>query len=283
LEPGEAPDRSFGHATATGKLPDIAVFDRRRPREGRSFVSEGTWRDARVGAAAVMAVGLVIAAWVVQGAARAFVDSRATITVTGSARQTIRADRAIWRGTYSAQAVRIEDAYAGLEAGRRTVLAWLADHGFPDTTVIVSQAQTQPLFGRSPSGIPTEQIEGYRLLQTIEIRSGDVDRIDAIARTSTELLRQGVRFESMPPEYLVTRLADLKKEMLAAATRDARERAETMARNAGSRIGRLRSARMGVFQVTRAFSTEISDYGVNDTSSPDKDITSVVTVGFELR
>ena len=246
-------------------------------------MSNGMWRDARVGAATVVAVGVVIAAWIVQGAARSFVDSRATITVTGSARQTIRADRAIWRGTYSAQSPRIEDAYAGLEAGRRTVLGYLAQHGFPDTTVIVSQVQTQPLYGRSPSGIPTEQVEGYRLMQTIEIRSGDVDRIDAIARTSTELLRQGVRFESMPPEYLVTRLADLKKEMLAAATRDARERADTMARNAGSRIGRLRSARMGVFQVTRAFSTEISDYGVNDTSSLDKDITSVVTVSFELR
>ena len=245
--------------------------------------SPTTWKDVRLAAAAVLALGFVLAAAVAGSAARAFVDARSTITVTGSARQTIRADRAIWRGTYSAQSPRIEDAYAGVEGARQAVLAYLRNHGFADSSLVVSQIQTQPLFGRSPSGIPTEQIEGYRLMQTVEVRSNDVDRIDAVARSSTELLRQGVRFESMPPEYLVTRLAELKKEMLAAATRDARERASEMARNAGSRIGRLRSARQGVFQVTRFASTEVSDYGVNDTSSIDKDITSVVSVSFEIR
>jgi hypothetical protein len=56
-----------------------------------------------------------------------------------------------------------------------------------------------------------------------------------------------------------------------------------MAKNAGSKIGRLRGARMGVFQVTPAGSTEVSDYGVNDTSSLEKDITAVVSATFELR
>lgn len=241
------------------------------------------WKDGRVVASGVLALGLVIAALIAGGAARAFVDARATISVTGSAKQTIRADRAVWRGTYGAQSARIEDAYAGIEGARRTVLAYLAEHGFPDTSVTVSPIQTQPLFGRSPSGIPTEQIEGYRLSQSVEVRTDDVVRIDAVARSSTDLLRQGVRFESMPPEYLVTGLADLKKQMLAAATRDARERAQEMAKNAGSRTGRLRAARMGVFQVTRAASTEVSDYGVNDTSSIEKDITAVVSVSFEIR
>ena len=239
--------------------------------------------NTRVITAAILGVSLVGAAAVAGSAARAFVDARSTISVTGSARQAIRADRAIWRGSYSAQSARIEDAYAGLEAARRTVRAYLASQGVADSAITVTQIQTQPLFGRSPSGIPTEQIEGYRLMQMVEVRSADVERIDALARTSTDLLRQGVRFESMPPEYLVSRLADLKKEMLAAATRDAKERANEMAKNAGSRIGRLRAARQGVFQVTRAASTEVSDYGVNDTSSIDKDITAVVSVSFEIR
>ena len=35
-----------------------------------------------------------------------------------------------------------------------------------------------------------------------------------------------------------------------------------------SEIGRVRSARMGVLQITPAFSNEVSDYGIHDTSSP---------------
>lgn len=243
----------------------------------------GVAREGRVVAAGILAMGFVGAAAVAGSAARAFVDARSTISVTGSARQTIRADRAIWRGSYSAQSARIEDAYAGVESAGHTVVAYLRNQGFADSSITVTQIQTQPLFGRSPSGIPTEQIEGYRLMQMVEVRSPDVERVDALARTSTELLRQGVRFESMPPEYLVTSLPELKKQMLAAATRDARERATEMAKNAGSRIGRLRTARQGVFQVTRAASTEVSDYGVNDTSSIEKDITAVVSVSFEIR
>jgi len=236
-----------------------------------------------VAAAGVLALGLVVAAWIAAGAARQFVDARATISVTGSAKQRIRSDRAIWRGTYSAQSPGIAAAYAELEGGRRLVAEYLVARGFADSAIVFSQVQTQPLYERAPNGLPTERIEGYRLAQTVEIRSEDVARIEALARTATELLRRGVRFESMPPEYLVTGLADLKREMLAAATRDARARAGEMAKNAGSSIGRLRAARMGVFQVTPAFSTEVSDYGVNDTSSLEKDITAVVSVSFEIR
>ncbi len=239
--------------------------------------------DSRGAAALIGAVGLVASAWIAAGAARHFVDSRATITVTGSAKQTLTADRAIWRGVYSAEARDLPTAFGGLEASRRTVLGYLAQHGWSDSATTVSQVMTMPMYERSPNGMPTERIEGYRLMQTVEVRSNDVKRVGELARTSTELLRQGVRFESNAPEFGVSNLADLKKKMLAAATQDAKERAEEMAKNAGSKIGRLRGARMGVFQVTPAGSTDISDYGVNDTSALEKDITAVVSATFELR
>jgi hypothetical protein len=242
------------------------------------------WRvPGLVPAAALLALGLIGASWVAGAHVMGFANSRATITVTGSARRQIRADQAVWRGSYSAQSPRIEDAYAELEASGRRVRAYLVSRGFADSALVFAQVQTQTLYERAPNGMELGRIEGYRLQQTVELRANDVDRIAALARESTELIRQGVRFESYPPEYLVTGLADLKVEMLAAATKDAKARAEEMAKNAGSKIGRLRSARMGVFQVTPAFSTMVTDYGVNDTSSLMKDITSVVSVSFEIQ
>jgi len=236
-------------------------------------------------AAALLALGLVGAAWTLGAHAMGVANSRATITVTGSAKKTIRADLAVWRGSFNAQSPRIEDAYAELEASARRVRAYLVGKGFADSALVFSQVQTQTQFRRSREGMELSggAPEGYRLVQTVEVRSRDTERLERLARESTELIRQGVRFESYPPEYLVTGLADLKVEMLAAATRDAKARASEMARNAGSRVGRLRSARMGVFQVTPANSTMVTDYGINDTSSIEKDITSVVSVSFEIR
>jgi hypothetical protein len=250
---------------------------------GSTGIARAGGPSGLVPAAALLALGLVGAAWMLGAYAMGFANSRATITVTGSAKRSIRADLAVWRGSFNAQSPRIEDAYADLEASAKRVRTYLVGKGFADTTLVFSQVSTQTLFTRSANGMETGQIEGYRLTQTVEVRSKDVGRIETLAREATQLIRQGVRFESYPPEYLVSGLADLKVEMLAAATRDAKARAAEMAKNAGSSIGRLRAARMGVFQVTPSNSTMVTDYGINDTSALEKDITSVVSVSFEIR
>lgn len=70
--------------------------------------------------------------------------------------------------------------------------------------------------------------------------------------------------------------------MLAKATENAKQRAENMARATGNKIGFMRSAKMGVFQITPVTSTDVSDWGTNDTSSLDKKVMSVVTVSFAI-
>ena len=88
--------------------------------------------------------------------------------------------------------------------------------------------------------------------------------------------------ESEPPRYLYTKLADLKIEMLAEATRDATARARQIADNSGAKLGAIREARMGVMQINPVHSTAVSDSGNNDTSSLQKEITAVVTARFAL-
>ena len=51
----------------------------------------------------------------------------------------------------------------------------------------------------------------------------------------------------------------------------------------GSRLGTLRGVDVGVFQVTSPNSTQVSDYGVYDTSTLQKDVTAVVNVTFALK
>lgn len=134
-----------------------------------------------------------------------------------------------------------------------------------------------------PSGQYTNEIESYRLYQHVEIRSQDVDKITVLSREATELINQGVEFQSYPPQYFYTKIADLKIEMLALATKDARTRAEQIAENTNSKVGALRTAKMGVFQITPLYSNEISDYGINDTSSLVKEITAVMNCEFDIR
>ena len=71
--------------------------------------------------------------------------------------------------------------------------------------------------------------------------------------------------------------------MLREATKDAKRRAEEIASSSGNQIGAIRSARMGVFQITPANSYDISDYGVNDTSSLEKKVNAVVKAEYTIR
>jgi uncharacterized protein len=245
-------------------------------------MNDKTPNSGRVSAAALLAIGLVAAAWIAAAAAVRIADSRSTITVTGSAKRQIRSDMVVWRGTFSAQAPTLQEAYTTLSGAHERVRDYLVSKGLADTNLVFGSISTFTFRDRK-SGMETSAITAYRLSQTVEVRSRDVDGITALAHESTELIQKGIEFESGNPEYLYTRLADLKVEMLAQATKDARSRADEMAKNSGSAIGKLRGARMGVFQITPAYSTAISDYGMNDTSSLLKDITAVVSVSFSVR
>jgi hypothetical protein len=60
-------------------------------------------------------------------------------------------------------------------------------------------------------------------------------------------------------------------------------RAKVLVDATGSKLGRLRSVDVGLFQVTGPNSTEVSDYGEYDTSTRRKDVTAVVNITFTLR
>jgi hypothetical protein len=174
----------------------------------------------------------------------------------------------------------LADAYRSLSESVPRVKSYLLGKGIPENQITISSISSQTLHSKTADGEESPGISGYSLRQELEVRSNDVDKIAQIARQATELINQGILIESQAPEYHYTKLGDLKIEMLAEAAKDAKTRAEQIAKSTGSSIGSVRSARMGVLQITPADSSEVSDSGMNDTSSLDKDITAVVNIGF---
>src|SRR3984893_2247413 len=236
----------------------------------------------------VFAAGLALAIGLVLGSAIfswGFMRSKnrdQTITVTGSARKRIRSDLVIWKAGVSYQSAVLSDAYRALSESVPRVKAYMISKGIAENQITISSISSQTLHAKSSDGEDSGQITGYSLKQELEVRSNDVDKIAKIAREATELINQGILLESMPPAYTYTKLGDLKIEMLSEAAKDAKVRAQQIAQSTGSSIGSVRSARMGVLQITPADSSEVSDSGMNDTSSLDKDITAVVNIGFAV-
>jgi len=230
--------------------------------------------------AIILAAGLFLSAAV---ATYGLIKTRTvanTVTVTGSAKKQIDSDYVVWKSSFSRQTAELSTAYQLLQEDLVKVKKYLADNGLSEKDYTIAAINTISINKILPNGAMSNDIEAYRLNQEIEVRSFNVSKVTAISRESTKLIEDGVEFQSMPPSYYYTKIADLKIDMLALATTDARNRAEKIAKNAESSIVGLKIANMGVFQITPINSNEVSDYGINDTSSIEKEIMSVVNCVF---
>jgi hypothetical protein len=240
-------------------------------------------------ATAIVAIAVLGSMYMLSGAIIRSRSDSEMIRVTGSARKEIRSDFIIWSGRISYRAPQISAAYTSLQESVRKAKAYLVKKGIPDNQIVSKAISTQTLFARPPQGQGYEdsstfrQIEGYELSQVIEVRSDQVDLVDAVSREATELISQGVPFQSESPQYIYTKIGEEKIEILAKAAEDARRRAEEIAKSSGARIGTVRFARMSPLQITPIFSYDVSGDGINDTSSLDKAITAIVSVGFSVK
>jgi len=204
------------------------------------------------------------------------------VTVTGSAEKKIVSDYIVWTAKFSRQEQELKTGYAQLQNDLKKVKLYLLSKGIRENELIVSPVNTEVLYNKNEKGSDTNQIEAYRLSQEIEVKSSDVKKIEGVSRQSTELIEQDIQLISNAPAYFYTKLAELKIEMLSQATEDAKKRAITMAQSTGNKIGAIRSAKMGTFQITPVHSYDVSWYGENDTSSYEKKVTAVVTAGFAI-
>lgn len=209
--------------------------------------------------------------------------SSEVIKVTGSAENNIVSDYLVWKASFSRRAPVMTAAFERLKADLQTVKAYLIRQGVKEQEMVVAPTTTEVLYKKNEKGNNTNDIEGYLLAQEIEVRSHDVAHVTEISRQATELIETGIELISQPPEYFYTKLAELKLAMLKEATENARKRAEHMAAAAGGTIGTMRSARMGVFQITPVNSYDVSDWGMNDTSSLEKKVNAVVNVEFAIK
>ncbi len=230
----------------------------------------------------VLSCSLIITAFIGSEAIREVKQANDLLVVTGSAKRPIRSDYIIVRLSVSSQDSTAQAAYQNLKRQTEQIQAYLQDQQVPDDAITLSSIQNYAIPERTRNGRETGRILYYRLTQRIEIRSDDVERYTELAQQANELIDRGINLVSEPPEYLYTKLSQLRIEMVAEATKDAKARAEAIASSTGNRVGTVRSAKTGVFQITSRNSTDVSDYGIYDTSSLEKDITAVVSVKFGM-
>ena len=246
----------------------------------RRWLSSSGFGMLALGAA--LAMGFAYAA---QSVSRAMVAMRtaSTIKVKGTASIDLASDRATWQAVINARGSTLPEAYARLNTGVERLKRFMTESGFVTEEIRPEAVETAMTHARDTKGNELPRIESYTLSQSVTVHSDKVDKVKQISERVTELIKEGVEVRSNDPYFLIANPDAVKADLLAEATRNAFERAETLAKGSGSRVGALQSASQGVIKILARGQVDNSDYGRDyDTSSIQKTMRAVVSLEYAI-
>ncbi|MDY6915437.1 MAG: SIMPL domain-containing protein [Candidatus Cloacimonadota bacterium] len=225
----------------------------------------------------ILSIGIILAAMVF---GMFFYASRAdknTIRVVGYATESFTADKIKWDFSLSANVNDVNDIEAGYIILQKKLQTFKQIWEKQDISYIdmnISPVNVNKQYGEQG------KIVGNRFEQRIYIISEELDKLEELSINPHIFIENGIAFERTRLEYFSSELQEIKKQLLSAATINARERALKIASANGSKVGKLKTARAGVFQITEPYSTKISGYGIHSTSTREKNIKVTVTCTF---
>jgi uncharacterized protein len=200
-----------------------------------------------------------------------------TAEVKGLAERRVKADRVNWTVSHWVSGKSREEIptlYQQAEKNQQAIIDLLKENGFNDQEIQIGVFNYQSQEYRDENQKLVDQT--HTLAGAISIETGKVDQITQVRSKVNKLIAQGIDIDNGTPAFRFTKLNEIKPEMLSEATKNARIAANEFAKNAGVKVGGIRSATQGSFFIRDAG----EEYG--DTAKIDKDVRVVTTITFYL-
>jgi hypothetical protein len=242
-------------------------------------------RGALVAGACVL-VGLASAGYFVGRGVERLRSAVRTVTVKGLVEKEVKADQAIWTLNLRRASRDLEDARSRLGADREEALVFLRKLGFEEAEIERPPIRTIDKLAREYGQPQGNDPLRYILTTSLVVKTPKVDLVRSAVGSTDELLKSGVVLDggeggAANPRFVVTTFNDLRPQLLADATKNARAMAQQFAADSGARVGSIRSANQGMIQI---FGTDGNDESgpFSPTSTPVKKIRVVSTFEFAL-
>ncbi|GDY04842.1 SIMPL domain-containing protein [Phycisphaerae bacterium] len=229
---------------------------------------------------ATLALGVVLSSQAVGNAIGSYSKGRLTINVKGVSEVLLVSDMGYWSGTISASASTTADSFSKLDVSMNKVQSLIKANQFQTDEINLSGLNVTPVYIKNEKGITLNKIDYYVATQTVSVSSARVDAVRDLQRKASDLMRDGVQIASANPTYTCSTIENVKMTLLEKATQNGYDRAQVLAKSSGSKVGTLANASQGVFQIVSYGSTDVSDYGISDTSSIKKNAKAVVSMEY---
>lgn len=222
--------------------------------------------------AAIVAVGMTAGGYLLGDGLLRAKDAERAVTVRGLADRNVTADLATWTISYSASSTSLAEAQDKVRRDTQAIEGFFKGLGFPADAL-------QPT-GANVSSYTNDGVTTFTVRQRLALRTTDITRAQKAVARQFDLVGRGVFLEEgSGMAYTFTKLNDIKPEMVAEATRDARAAAQQFAEDSDSGVGKIRDATQGYFEI-EARDGDAGGWGNAD--SPYKKVRVVTTVSFSL-
>lgn len=260
-----------------------------------NFKNTVSLMDSKLKSAIVIGIAIIITAFVLGKSFQNRNRNLDSISVIGLGSKDFISDEILWSASYTVNSADIKEAYKKIMEDQKTVSTFFINKGFQTNEFRFEAVNFQKKFREIQTKNPNidsetkyEQVfDGYVATQSIVFEAKKntdlMKRIEEVSSKTSELINSGIELTSNSIQYTYSALPSLKQSLIENATRDAKERAVKIVTTAGGDLGKLKSANMGVFQITGQGSTEEDSYGGNnDTFSKNKTARITVRLEYEL-
>ncbi len=192
---------------------------------------------------------VVLGAFVYAGIVKV-VNKDRQVVVRGLAEREVMADKVTWPLVFKITGNDLTEVYTQINSKNNTVVKFLTDNGIRFNEISVN---TPAIYDRDAQSYRSDAAFRYTMTQVVIVSSSNVTKVIELMQKQTDLIKQGITLSadySYQTEFEYTSLNDIKPEMIAQATSNAREAAAKFAEDSHSSVGRIKSATQGQFSIS---------------------------------
>lgn len=228
---------------------------------------------------AILAVGVAGAGWFVSHGLIKMKASERSVAVKGLSEREVQSNLALWNVGFTVTGQSLAEAQSKVEANNAALTAFLVKAGIGQDEITPGALKVTDRQANQYQNSTGPEDSRYILSTQLKVRSANVEAVEKASRSIGEVVRDQGILLGAPDQYgcdlrlIYTKLNEIKPEMIAEATKDARNAAEQFAKDSGVTVGEIRSASQGYFSVS---SRDGSD--LNSDSSCDAETSAVKKV-----
>lgn len=169
------------------------------------------------------------------------------VTVKGLAEREVQANRVTWPIQYSVAGDNLLQLYDQVTTYNTKILQWLTSNGIEESEISITPPDT---YNATTNQYSSGNFRyNYSLTETVSVSTSKVEEVRRLLKRQSDLLKEGIPYSNSYINYEYTALNSIKPDMIAEATKNAREAAAQFAKDSGSKVGKMKTASQGQFSI----------------------------------